>query len=106
MIAISFASAMLVARNVFSRSFTISAVMGDDTGTTLSTIAPYSCDATSVQAGVTPPITFGVFAMVHLFCPGSTRSGEKARKKSLPTLSSFGLSASRRVSTRSSVDPG
>ena len=40
MIAISFASAMLVARNVFSRSFTISAVLGDDTGTTLSTMAP------------------------------------------------------------------
>ena len=38
--ATSFTRPMLTARKVFSRSFTISAVLGDETGTTVSTIRP------------------------------------------------------------------
>ena len=60
-IAISFTSPMFTDRNVFSSSFTSSAVSVEDTGTTVSITAPYSAVATSVHAGVTPPTTFGVF---------------------------------------------
>ena len=56
-----------------------------------------------MQAGVMPPTTFGIFVVWYLGLPGSTRSGEKHRKKSSPTssplLSSIG-------STSSSVVPG
>jgi hypothetical protein len=43
--------------------------------------------ATSVHAGVMPPTTFGVLRVWYFGLPGSTRSGLKARKKSVPTLS-------------------
>ena len=44
-------------------------------------------DATSKHEGVTPPTNLFVFFVVYLAFPGSTLSGEKAKKKSSPTLS-------------------
>ena len=56
-----------------------------------------------MQVRVTPPTTFGMVAVVNFWLPGSTRSGEKARKKSSPMRNA-------RDSTRgwmtSSVVPG
>ena len=51
---------MLTARNVFSSSFTSSAVRSEDTATTWSTARLYRAVAISVQAGVAPPTTLGV----------------------------------------------
>ena len=91
-------------RKVFSRILVASASLGDDT---VNTSAPrtmlYIVFAISVHSGVQPPTTFGVLWVLYLALPGSTRSGLKARWKSLPTLrpprSSMGL-------TTSSVVPG
>jgi hypothetical protein len=103
MSASSFTRPMFTLRKVFSSSFTISATRDVDTGTTRSTHCPYSAAACSVQRGVMPPTTFGMLRVVKVALPGSTRSGEKARKKSRPALrplsSSFGW-------TSSSVVPG
>src|SRR5487761_2151754 len=55
------------------------------------------------QAGVTPPTTFGMLSVWNRALPGSTRSGEKHRKKSRPTLKS-GFSSI--CSSSSSVVPG
>ena len=49
--AISLTRPMFTARNVFSSSLTISATRVELTGTTVSTIAPYSAHAASVLAG-------------------------------------------------------
>ena len=38
------------------------------------------------SAAVTPPTTLGMLRVVNFALPGSTRSGEKARKKSRPTF--------------------
>ena len=70
---------MLTARNVFSNSFTISATVVDETGTTVSTICSYNATATRVDSSSIPPTTFGMFRVVHCSLPGSTRSGENAR---------------------------
>ena len=94
---------MFTIRNVFSSSFTISAVCGEPTGTIVSMAAPYSAAARSVDSQPRPPTTFGTLRVLNVGLPGSTRSGENARKKSTPAVrppaSSIGL-------TSSSVVPG
>ena len=65
-------------------------------GTTRDELAPL------LEAGVRPPMTFGVVLVVKSVRPGSTRSGEKARKKSTPAFmpdasSRIGASTSRVV---------
>ena len=55
-------------------------------GTTLSITCSYKALAISVHSEVIPPTTFGVFLVPYFKFPGSTRSGEKARKKSFPIL--------------------
>src|SRR5678816_3280779 len=60
-IAISLTIPMLTDRNVFSSSLTNSAASVLDTGTMVSMQLAYSAEAISVQAGVIPPTTFGVF---------------------------------------------
>ena len=94
---------MLTLRNVFSRIFTSSAASGDETGTSVSIAGWYSAVATFRQAGVMPPITFGVLRVLKRSLPGSTRSGENARKKSSPTLRPVDSSAG---SISSRVVPG
>ena len=59
-----------------------------------------------MQVGVTPPSTLGVLEIVQSLRPGSTRSGEKARKKLAPTSRLLGDFSIRRGSNRSSVEPG
>src|SRR5438093_5614571 len=101
--AISFTSPMFTARNVFSSSFTISATRGEFTITTRSIADEYSAPARREQSAVRPPTTFGTLRVVYTPLPGSTRSGENARKKSTPARrpprSSSGC-------TSSSVVPG
>src|SRR5512142_3246751 len=60
MMASSFTNPILIIRYVFSSSFAISAASADETGTTVLIAAAYQAAATSPQAGVIPPITFGV----------------------------------------------
>ncbi len=50
---------MLMARKVFSRSFTISALWVEETGTTSSKIGPKHATASWVHCGVSPPTTLG-----------------------------------------------
>ncbi len=71
---------------VFSSSFAISATSAVETGTTVSDGLLVPSFGTSVQAGVMRASTLGVLTVVKSLRPGSTRSGEKARKKSTPTL--------------------
>ena len=94
---------MLTLRNVFSRIFTSSAASGDETGTSVSIAPWYRAIATFRQAGVMPPITLGVLRVLKRSLPGSTRSGENARKKSSPTLRPVDSSAG---SISSRVVPG
>ena len=94
---------MLIMRKVFSSSFASSADSGEDTSTTRSMNSWYTRPPSSVHRAVTPPNTFGVFFVNHFGFPGSTRSGEKQRKKSLPTDSPFD---SKRGSISSRVVPG
>ncbi len=94
---------MLTARNVFSSSFTISATRVELTGTIVSIAEPYSSFARSEHAGVQPPTTLGTLCVWNIGLPGSTRSGENARKKSTPALSPV---ASSIGCTTSSVVPG
>jgi hypothetical protein len=70
---------------VFSSSFTISATRHDETGTTVVDL-PVERAATSVDARSMPPTTLGMFPVCHRSLPGSTRSGENARKKSVARL--------------------
>ena len=63
-IAISFMSAMLTERKMFSSSFASSAVSGAETGTSVSTALLYMATARSVQAGVSPPTIFGIVRTV------------------------------------------
>ena len=74
---------MFTERKMFSSSFVISAASGVATTTTSSQISAYSARARSEQASVSPPTTFGVVRIVWSVRPGSMRSGEKARWKSL-----------------------
>ena len=99
----SLTSAMLTERKMFSSSFVSSAASGVVTRCTVSTAEPYSSAARSVHASVIPPTILGTFFVVQFSLPGSTRSGEKARLKSSPTLSP---DASRRGSSSSLVVPG
>ncbi|MNN20186.1 hypothetical protein D3C81_1334490 [compost metagenome] len=84
--AISLTKAMLTLRNVFSSSLDISATLGEETGTTVWTYREYSAVPKSRQAFVVPPMTFGVLKVLNFEFDGSTRSGEKQRKKSLPAV--------------------
>ena len=84
--AISFTRPMLIMRKVFSSSFTISATRVLLTGTTFCSACEKKTLPISVQAGVMPPTTLGVFEVWYTGLPGSTRSGEKHRKKSSPTF--------------------
>ena len=90
--AISLTRPMFTARNVFSSSFTISATRVELTGTTvLDTSRRTARAAASVLAGPTPPTIFGMFLVVNCGLPGSTRSGENARKKSTSAFKPAGL---------------
>ena len=88
---------MFIFLKVFSNIFSISATAGDDTVC----ISPsntflYKAAATSVHSSVHPPTTFGVFLVLKSLLPGSTLSGENAKKKSSPhfkpLFSNIGLS--------------
>ena len=94
---------MFTERKVFSSSLTISAAAALETGWTFSMTPPYSAAAIFPHRGVTPPTTFGMFLVVYFSLPGSTRSGEKARKTSFPTLNPFPSTIGPRIS---SVVPG
>ena len=83
--ATSLARPMLMARKVFSSSFTISALWLDETGTTRSKIVWKTRTASSVQSGVSPPTTFGTSRTANFLLAGSMRSGENASAKSTPT---------------------
>jgi len=48
----------------------------------VSIAVPYSSPASREHAGEKPPTTFGTLWVWNVGLPGSTRSGEKARKKS------------------------
>src|SRR5256885_10352696 len=85
-IAIPFTSPMFTVRNVFSRILTSSAASVDDTGTSRSIAGWYTAIARRRHVSVIPPTTLGVFRVLQVGLPGSTRSGENARKKSSPTL--------------------
>ena len=67
------------------------------TGTTSLIACSYSATPTSVQAGVLPPITLGIVAVLKWALPGSSRSGEYTRKKlspiTRPRLSTSGRSS-------------
>jgi hypothetical protein len=69
----------------------------------LSIAFEYSASAMRVQAGVIPPMILGVLRVPYFGLPGSTRSGEKARKKDSPTVRPRPLSRGR---MSSSVVPG
>ena len=101
--AASLTSPMFTARKVFSRILVSSAASVEDTGTMVSIRRSYIATPAAVQAGVMPPITFGVLCVIQVSFPGSTRSGEKQRKKSSPTLSPVSCSAG---SMMSRVVPG
>ena len=62
--AISFTSAMLTERKMFSRSLASSAASGVESRTTSSHTVRYSASARSPQAGVRPPTSLGVFRTV------------------------------------------
>ncbi len=94
---------MLMARNVFSSSFTISALWVDDTGTTVSKIVSKTRRARSVHRCVSPPTTFGTSRTRKLWLAGSMRSGAKATAMSSPTCRPLDSS----IGTKSSwVVPG
>jgi hypothetical protein len=75
---------MLMARKVFSSSFTISALWQLETGTTWSKTVWKTAQASSVQSGVSPPTTFGTSRTANFVLAGSMRSGAKATEKSSP----------------------
>ena len=63
-IATSFANPIFIALNVFSSSFTISAVSVELTITTSLIILEYSSLPTSEHLSVTPPMTLGVLLVL------------------------------------------
>ena len=65
--------------------------------------ADNKCVLLLVQFSENPPTTFGVFLTFQISLPGSTRSGENARKKSVPA---FNPLASKIGFTNSVVVPG
>ena len=65
---------------MFSRIFSISATLGEDTViTSPSSTFLYNAAATSVDSEPIPPTTFGVFLVLYCLLPGSTLSGENAK---------------------------
>ena len=86
-----------MARKVVSRSFTISALWDEETGTTRSKTGSKAATASSVHSGVSPPTTLGTSRMTEPL-PGSRRSGAKAREKSTPTLSPVASRSGRKSS--------
>ncbi len=81
----SLTSAMLTERKMFSSSFVSSAASGEETVDDLVADQAVELDgAPAALVGVSPPTTFGVVRIVWSVRPGSIRSGEKARLKSLP----------------------
>ena len=74
-----------MARKVFSRSLTISALWVDETGTTSSKTCRDTRAASSVHRGVAPPTTLGISRTWNCLLAGSMRSGAKATAKSTPT---------------------
>ena len=95
----SLTSAMLTERKMFSSSFVSSAASGDETGGRSRSRAGRARRARP-HSSVIPPTTLGT-SRTSSGEPGSTRSGEKARLKSSPTLrpldSRIGSSCSRVV---------
>ena len=96
--AISFTSAMFTERKMFSSSFESSAASGEETRWTSFSAEPYSSAARSVHAAVIPPTTFGTSRGVMSLRPGSIRSGENARWKSVPAVSPLRSRIGSRVS--------
>jgi len=79
-----FTRAMFTFRKMFSRSFASSAASGDDSEMTWSLMCPSSAAARAVAAGVVPPTSRGIALDMLSGSPGFTRSGAKARSKSVP----------------------
>jgi len=75
---------MFTFRKMFSRSFASSAASGDDSEMTWSLMCPSSAAARAVAAGVVPPTSRGIALDMLSGSPGFTRSGAKARSKSVP----------------------
>ncbi|MOA24866.1 hypothetical protein D3C78_1455640 [compost metagenome] len=73
---ISLTRPMLTARWMFSSNLVSSAALVELTGTTRSMACSYRAMPTSRQAGVWPPITFGMVRVSKFGLPGSSRSGE------------------------------
>ena len=69
---------------MFSSSLAASATSADDTGITCRIACRYNAVATSPLAASIPPTSFGIVCVLWSFRPGSSRSGENARKKSVP----------------------
>ena len=77
---------MLTFLYIFSIIFTVSAVLQSLT-LTISPLMPLNSIAQiSVNSGVKPPTTFGVFSIRYSLFPGSTLSGEYANPKSSITF--------------------
>jgi hypothetical protein len=70
----------------------------------VSTIVSYRSAVRRRHSSVTPETSFGVFLIVQVLLPGSTRSGAYPRKKSFPTVPPD--RSSRIGRTTSSVVPG
>ena len=110
----SLTSAMFTQRKMFSSSLAISAARVELTGTTRATTCAYSACAARPLGGFNPPTTLGICARPNCLFPGSSRSGEKARKKSPAIFSCSWPTAmgqrnplfSRMGRTSSSVVPG
>jgi len=92
-----------MARKMFSISFVASAARADETRTVRAMTSPYRSSASSPASGSVPPTTLGMVVVPYFGLPGSSRSGENARKKSLPALRPEDSRISR---TRPSVVPG
>src|SRR5258705_9183688 len=80
----SLASAIFTLRNVFSRSFAVSATRGFDASNTVWVTCRYRLAASFVQAGVTPPTTFGILAGRYDLFPRAPPPGGEAQKKIPP----------------------
>jgi hypothetical protein len=88
---------------MFSVIFTASAVAVDETEMTFSTTEEYKTRTKTEASDPCPATIFGIVAVVNREFPGSSRSGEYARKKSVPEYRPV---ASRIGFTISSVVPG
>src|SRR6266545_1021995 len=75
---------MLTARKMFSVIFTASAVDVDETFTTFSTTEEKNDCTRKAASAPSPDTTFGILTVLNTGLPGSSRSGEKPKKKSSP----------------------